>query len=181
MSSLDKLKPGGHSCGDSALRCQDCNEKVCPKCFVQCAVGNRCKKCAGRFTSHVLLVPTPVLLRTLGFTILLGIVFGFIEPAIHHIGYGFYGYLAILAGSFFVGKLVHRVAGYKMGAKITTAIIAGVLIGMAIGPMRDHVLTAIEMVRTGSEAAEMGNSMLGAYAIEAFLFALGLVLPLCRR
>lgn len=36
-----------HDCGDTRLRCIDCNSPVCPQCWVACPVGNRCPQCAG--------------------------------------------------------------------------------------------------------------------------------------
>lgn len=38
---------------DTRLSCVDCSQPVCPGCMVQCAVGQRCPKCTGKFTSHV--------------------------------------------------------------------------------------------------------------------------------
>ena len=181
MSSLEKLKPGAHSCGDSRLKCNDCDEQICPKCFVPCAVGNRCKKCAGRFTSHVLQVPAAVLVRTLGFTILLGFLFGYIEPIFARMAFGFYGYLGTLAICYLIGKLVHRVAGYKLGAKITLIIMAGLILGMLLGPIRNELMTALSLSNGGEEDQLVGKNMLTDLGCQAFLFILGILLPLFRR
>ncbi len=170
-----------HSCGDSALKCIDCNEPVCPKCFVQCAAGNRRKKCAGRFTSHVLQVPPAILLKTLSYTAFLGFAFGYVNSGLTGMGFGFYSYLILLGLSYMVGKSVHRVAGYKLGPKIVVTILAGLFLGMALGPLRQELLTALSLSQAIGEDQAVGQSMMQSHCIHIFLFALGILLPVLRK
>ncbi len=177
--------PGAHSCGDCALRCIDCKEQICPKCFVQCAVGNRCKKCSSRFTSHVLLISPQILLRTVAFTCVIGFAYGYVEPVIGDFSFGYYGILLKLVLFYFVGKLVQRVASYKMGAKIITAVVLGLLLGLALGPVREDVTNMILTLQAlpGSEdEARAGiKHELTNQAIGALVLIGGILIPFWRK
>lgn len=177
--------PGAHSCGDCALKCIDCKEQICPKCFVQCAVGNRCKKCASRFTSHVLVIPPKILLRTIAFTCAIGVAYGFVEPLIADFSFGYYGFIIKLVLFFFVGKLVHRVAGYKMGFKIIAAVVVGLLLGLVLGPVREEVTSMISTLQllppSEAEAAQGIKHALTNQAIGALVLIGGILIPFLRK
>lgn len=99
--------------------------------MVQCPVGNRCPKCAGKFTSHVLEVTPVVIAKTLAASIVVGCVFGFLNTSMM----GFYGYFILYAVGILVGNAIHRVSGYKMGPKISATVLVGVLVGTVLSPM----------------------------------------------
>jgi uncharacterized protein YegJ (DUF2314 family) len=122
---------GVHTCGDCRLACIDCNGQICPKCMVQCPVGNRCPKCAGRFTSHLLVVTPWIVIRTVAAAAVIGYAFGFLQMS----SMGFYGFFIMYAVGLLVGNVLHRVAGFKMGPKIIATVIAGVICGAALSPM----------------------------------------------
>jgi hypothetical protein len=169
-----------HSCGDSALKCVDCSGQVCPKCFVQCAVGNRCKKCASRFTSHVLKA-SPALLVRVGLSMAaVGVAYGFAARHLVYMPLGIYGYAIEFFVFMALGKVMHRVASYKMGAKVMGAAFLGLLLGLAIGPFRALVIAAL------GTANEDGTGGGGDYAINQYLvnlaiLAFGLLSPYFRK
>ena len=152
--------PGAHSCGDCALKCIDCKEQICPKCFVQCAVGNRCKKCASRFTSHVLVIPPKILLRTIAFTCAIGVAYGFVEPLIADFSFGYYGFIIKLVLFYFVGKLV-------------------------LGPVREEVTSMISTLQllppSEAEAAQGIKHALTNQAIGALVLIGGILIPFLRK
>ena len=176
-SAFQKIK-GSHSCRDSALKCVDCNNQVCPKCFVQCEVGNRCKKCASRFTSHVLLTSPKVLAKLTVAGILLGIVWGYLQPHLEIMG--MYGYFIQFFAAVFLGKLLHRAASYKLGPKVTTVAALALLIGLAIGPSRDLVLTSMQMSSLSLEDGGDPNALSGEI-IQLTIFLIGSLMAFVRK
>ena len=175
--AFQKIK-GTHSCRDSALKCVDCNSQVCPKCFVQCEVGNRFKKCASRFTSHVLLTSPKVLAKLTVAGVLLGVVWGYLQPRLEIMG--MYGYFIQFFAAAFLGKLLHRAASYKLGAKVTTAAALALIIGLAIGPSRDMVLNAIQFANMPIEEGGDPNALSGVF-ISLAIFLVGALLPFTRK
>ena len=173
--ALEKI---GHSCGDSALKCIDCAEQVCPKCFVQCAVGNRCKKCAGRFTSHVLLVNPKILAKLLITTGIMGWGFGYVEPQLPTMG--FYGYLIQFGLAYLLGKLAHKAAAYKIGLKVIGTALLGLLIGLALGPQHDTIINAMAVAQQPEDNGA-GKNMLSSEIINTAIFVVGVLTPFIRR
>lgn len=102
-----------------------------------CPVGNRCKKCAERFTSHLTKVPPIILLKTFVAAGVLGLMFGSIHSFLFG---GFYGWLIIYGIGFLVGRVLHRIANHKLGGKIIATVISGMLIGALASPARDAML-----------------------------------------
>jgi hypothetical protein len=175
-NALDKI--AGHSCGQSALKCIDCADQVCPKCMVQCAVGNRCKKCAGRFTSHVLLVTPKVLIKLLLVTGIFGYLYGYVEPQLP--GMGFYGYLIQFGLAYALGRLAHRAASYKLGAKIILTALLGLAVGLVLGPTREIILSSIELSQQPDEEGVTSN-ILSTHLIHLAIFTVGLMMPLWKK
>lgn len=143
---------------------------------MQCAVGNRCKKCASRFTSHVLQVTPRALIGALLASSAVGIGFGFLEPALIRVGYGIYGYLIEFAGAYALGRLVHRAAKHKLGAKVAFAVLGGLLLGLALGPTRDIFLQA--MAATSEEDV---SSRVGDHCIHVAILIAGVLTPFVRK
>ncbi len=123
-----------HNCGDSLLKCIDCNAQICPKCLVQCPVGNRCKNCSKRFTSHVLQIDFWVVLRSFMAALVAGLLFAFLQ-ALFPLG-GLAMLLFIYLFGSLAGNIIFKIAGRKLGAKIVTTVIAGLLSGsLCIAPI----------------------------------------------
>lgn len=126
-----------HSCFDSRLTCVDCQTQVCPSCMEVCPVGNRCRKCADRFTSHLTKV-SPKILATLGLaSVGVGFVFGILQSQLYG---GYLLWFALFFVGFFVGKALHKLAKHKLGTKILATVISGVVIGALLSPARDVML-----------------------------------------
>jgi hypothetical protein len=101
-------------------------------------VGNRCKKCASRFTSHVLLTSPKVLAKLSAASILLGIAWGYIQPHLDIMG--MYGYFIQFFAAVFLGKLLHKAASYKLGTKVTIVAALALIIGLT-WPQSRYALT----------------------------------------
>lgn len=178
INAFEKLK-GTHSCHDSGLKCVDCNAQVCPKCMVQCAVGNRCKKCTTRFTSHVLIVTPKVLIRLLAASVALGFGWGFVQSFLGGM-MGFYGYFIQFFAAVFLGKLLHRAASYKLGAKVTAVALVGLLAGLALSPMQQEFVIALQIYRL--PVLEGGDQTpLGKVIVEMAIFLVGTLLVFFRK
>lgn len=121
-----------HDCGDCRLACVDCNSQICPKCMVPCPVGNRCPKCAGKFTSHVLKISGWALARTA----LAALAAGYIVGALNSVYplYGVYMMIAVYFAGLVAGNLIHRISGHKLGKRVTTCVLVGIVIGFAVSP-----------------------------------------------
>lgn len=124
MTSIPGFGP--HVCVDSRLSCVDCNAQVCPKCMVQCPVGNRCPKCAGKFTSHVLEVSPMVVARTLAVAALIGGLFSLTGGGF---SFGFYGWIITYVMGIFAGNIIHKAASFKLGRKVLATVSIGVIGG----------------------------------------------------
>lgn len=137
-----KLGPS-HSCGESRLSCVECSAQICPQCLVQCPVGNRCRTCTAKFTTHLDAVPTPILLRTAGAALVLGFAFGHILPFIGFMG--FWSWLVLYLVGAFIGKLMHKVAAHKLAQKILVAIAGGMIVGALASPARAELIGMLYM------------------------------------
>jgi uncharacterized protein YegJ (DUF2314 family) len=100
----------------------------------QCPVGNRCKKCADRFTSHLVKVSPIIMVRTAAAAAVLGFAFGHAENMLFG---GFYMWIIVYLIGFGAGKLLHRVASYKVGRKVVASMIGGLIVGVLVSPARD--------------------------------------------
>jgi hypothetical protein len=116
-----------HNCGASKLQCIDCSGPICPRCLVQCPVGNRCKNCTKRFDSHLLKVNFGVIARALLGSAVLGFLFNVLDGFLP-LG-GFYMlFLAYFIGGL-AGGLLFQISGRKIGPKVATTVAIGLLLG----------------------------------------------------
>lgn len=166
---------GKHSHGDSKLTCVDCGEQICAKCFVQCPVGFRCRNCSSKFQSHLIVVSPWIMIRTVLSCIALGSIYGFVLPSE---GLSFFGFIIPYFVGALCGKIIHKIAGYKLGAKVIASITAGLLIGMTLSPISSSVY--IEIVALTSAPKEAAREMTGLiYTIgPAIIFVFGVLSPI---
>lgn len=139
--ALSMVNFAQHSCGDSRLSCSECQSSICPKCMVECPVGNRCKKCAAKTESHVLKVTPIVAAKTLAVSGLAGCAFTFISP---YTGSWFYSWIIVYFVGTLIGNVIHRISGYKLGPAIVSVVISGIAIGAFLNPMSMLRTTPIE-------------------------------------
>jgi len=144
-------------------------------------VGNRCKKCAGRFTSHVLKASPQILLRLGLAMLLLGVAYGYVAPLTLYMPLGIYGYVIEFFLFFTLGKVMYRVAGYKQGAKVITAATGGLLLGLALGPFRDQFIVAVAASGTENPTDPSASSELNYYLVNLAIMAVGLLSSFMRK
>jgi hypothetical protein len=166
-----------HEHNDTRLKCQECAEAICPKCMIQCAVGFRCKKCAARFTSHVIQVKPLILAKTAVVAAGIGYAFGLFEEQLSSIG-GIYAIVMIFFVGWGIGKVLHRVAQHKLGPKIILGVIVGLLVGYLVSPIRDQIFGAI---LASGHSPSLANNMISTQFFDMALFAVGVLTPFLRR
>jgi len=98
--------------------------------MVICPVGNRCKACADKTASHSVKVTPEVLLRTGAATLVVGALFGFSLGSLP--GIGLYSWIIVYFIGVFVGNVLHKISGYKLG-KTISSVVLGCLVAGAIG------------------------------------------------
>lgn len=121
-----------HNCGESKLKCIDCDCQICPKCMVQCPVGNRCPKCTKRFTSHVLQIGPWVILRAITGGAVAGVLFNLLQ-GFFPLG-GFYILFFVYLIGVLAGNIVFKLSGRKIGGRVAIAVTIGVLLGSLCTP-----------------------------------------------
>lgn len=131
-----------HECGDTRLKCIDCDGPVCPKCFVQCPVGQRCKACSSKFSSHVLNVGFGQLALMFLVALALGGAFGFLGA---YLSGGLWMWIITYFLGVAAGNLIHKVVGFKIGPKVIAVATVGVLTGSSVGMMFSPMNMAAEM------------------------------------
>lgn len=171
------LLGSSHDHSDTRLACTDCSQPICPKCMVQCAVGFRCRKCAGRFASHVMQTTPLVLGRTALAALVLGVVFGQVESS-SGVGCGIYAWMILYAVSFGAGKILHRISGHKLGGRIIAAVAVGLVAGLTLSPMRDVFIQSVSASQT-SDPEHVGamSSYMTTQLISMCVFASGVLTP----
>jgi hypothetical protein len=95
--------------------------------MVICPVGNRCKACADKTASHSVKVTPGVLLRTGVSTLVVGALFGLSLGSLP--GFGFYSWIFVYFIGVFVGNVLHKISGYKLGKTITSVVAGCLLVG----------------------------------------------------
>jgi len=124
--------------------------------MVQCPVGNRCPKCAGKFTSHVLAVTPLAMLKTLAAAAVAGFAFGWADSFLP-LG-GIFMMFFVYLGGVVAGNVVHKVSGHKMGPKITLTVVAGLVIGALISPVGERALWVYNGVTNPTPLAKQPHS-----------------------
>ncbi len=172
-----------HSCGDSRLTCTDCSSQICPSCFVQCAVGNRCKKCASRFTSHVLQVSKAVIAKASAAAAAAGFAFGYVLQNL-----GTCGWMPLIlsfGAGVVCGRVTHKVASYKLGKALAICVFICSLSGFMFSPIGSILLTyALSTLQIGAsdEAAVASACSFSSRLLLALgLFLTGLMMPFLKR
>lgn len=166
---------GKHSHGDSRLTCVDCSEIICSKCFVQCPVGFRCKNCSKRFESHLTIVSPWIIVRTVLVCVALGSLYGFVLPGG---GPSFFNFVIPYFVGAVSGKLVHKIAGYKLGKKVVTSIVSGLLVGMILSPISSNLYYEIYTLVTAPNYAIDEMTGIVCTIGPAAIFVFGVLSPI---
>lgn len=128
---------------DSRLSCMECNQPICANCMIQCPVGFRCKTCVGSVknpsgSTSPLSVP-----KTLGMVTAVGCAGGWVMPFIS------VPYLSCFICFFlglFAGRWLATVIDYKLGAKVGTIVVFGILIGLSLSPVNLVVMVTVDLI-----------------------------------
>lgn len=107
--------------------------------------------------------------RTVLACIALGSIYGFVLPG----GMGILGFVITYFVGALCGKVVHKIAGYKLGKKVVVSIVAGLLIGMILSPISAILFSEISVLFAGPkvDASEVTGEVTGE--ISTILFTIG--------
>jgi hypothetical protein len=104
----------------------------------------------------------------------MGLAYGFLAKRLLYMPLGIYGYVVEFFLFFALGKALHRVASYKQGAKVLGCAVAGLVLGLALSPLRDVIVSSF----SPSEGADYAIS---EYLINLAIMFFGLLAPYFRR
>lgn len=131
---------------NSRLTCIECAAPICTNCMTQCPVGNRCRACmGGPIKNSATAGASPWLVgKTLGICTGIGFAGGWIMPFIQipYITCIISFMLGLVAGKWLATILDHR-----LGHKVGTIVVFGLLIGMSLSPFNALVWVIIELIR----------------------------------
>ena len=110
------------------LRCNRCNELICPRCMIISAVGIRCLKC-GKSTPLPIYSPTlSDLVKAIATSLILGFFAGFVSYLVIQS----LPYLLILASmalwGYVLGQVISLVTGKKRGRSLQIIGIVGIVV-----------------------------------------------------
>lgn len=106
------------------LTCASCGTPICPECFVETPVGHKCRAC-GRVKNPALTTPKPgQAVATFAVGVAAGALVSILAGSISL----FALFLAFYAGRH-LGKLLHRIGGYKVGPLMEVIIGGSILLG----------------------------------------------------
>lgn len=114
---------------ETALRCQQCESPICPRCLVQTPVGMKCRDCARIVRSPIYTVRGLALWRSVGIALVGGVVMGLI--------WGFillpftFGFLSIFLGAG-LGWAFTRMLEWASGRKRGPVMIGLAVVGIGI-------------------------------------------------
>ncbi len=116
-----------HKDKPTGLRCGRCETPVCPQCMVHGPVGVRCPDCGKPPKLPQFEVSTPLVLRAIGASLVIGLVGGFLLLFV--LGFGFFYLLAAAAFGYALAEGVSYAANRKRGPKLATIAAIGAVVG----------------------------------------------------
>jgi hypothetical protein len=152
---------------DSRLTCIECEAPICSNCLVQCPVGFRCPKCNGtenkvaktspRSAPKSVDAPPMLVAGTLGLCILIGFCAGWIIPFIN---IPFLDIVVCFLLGLVTGKWLAKIIDDRLGHKVGTIIVFGILIGMSLSPYGALPVLMFESIAHSVSGG--GSSLFGA-------------------
>ena len=115
------------------LRCNRCNDLICPQCLVHSPVGVRCPDCGQGVQLPVYDVPAPLLTRAIMASVLIGIGGGLaLSLIVRPLLFGIL-YLAAMGGfGYLLAEGVSVAANRKQGRALQFVAVGGVLVALAV-------------------------------------------------
>ena len=139
-----------HKDTPTSLRCGRCETPVCPQCMIHGPVGVRCPDCGRPPKLSQYEVSTPLILRAVGASLLVGIAGGGVLLLLFLIGFGLFFYLIAAAGfGYVVSEATSYAANRKRGR--TLAIIA--VVATVVGHVPVIALTGLLHLLLGAAIA----------------------------
>ena len=114
------------------LRCGRCDTPVCPKCMVHGPVGVRCPDCGKPTAMPMYQVSTPLLLRAIGASIVIGLAVGLLLLLVRPYIFGLFYLIASAGFGYAVSEGTSAAAKRKRGRRLAFVATAGVLAGEAL-------------------------------------------------
>ncbi len=121
-----------HKDTQTNLRCGRCDTPVCPKCMVHAPVGVRCPDCGKPTALPISQVSTPLLLRAIAASIVIGIAGGLGLLLIRALLFGLLYLIASAGFGYVVSEGTSYAANRKRGRTLAIVASVGVLVGEAI-------------------------------------------------
>ncbi|RYG69357.1 hypothetical protein EON80_09945, partial [bacterium] len=125
-------EPGVWNCArhknvQTRLRCGRCEKPICPKCTVMAPTGARCADCVSNRTAHMYQVEPKHLAMAFGASA----VAGAIGPVVFQLAGAFWIWALLYAPALgpVLGRLVTKLTQGKRGAKVASAVTAGLVTG----------------------------------------------------
>ncbi len=118
---------------ETALRCQQCDSPICPRCLVQSPVGAKCRDCARVMKSPVYTVKGANLARSVGVALIGGLVTG--------VAWGFvllpftFGFFSIFLGAglgYAFTRGLEWASGRKRGPVMIGLAVGGIFVSWAV-------------------------------------------------
>lgn len=118
---------------ETALRCQQCDRPICPRCLVQSPVGAKCRDCARVMRSPIYTVKGANLARSVGVSVTGGLAAGLIWGLVLW-QYSF-GILSIMLGAglgYAFTRGLEWASGRKRGPVMIGLAVAGIVISWGV-------------------------------------------------
>lgn len=118
---------------ETALRCQQCDSPICPRCLVQSPVGMKCRDCARVMRSPIYVVKGTKLARSVAVALVGGVVMGLIWSFVL-LPFSF-GFLSIFVGAglgYAFTRMLEWASGRKRGPVMIGLAVTGIVIAWSM-------------------------------------------------
>lgn len=138
---------------ETALRCQQCDTPICPRCLVQSPVGAKCKDCARVVKSPIYTLSGIYIVRAAIAAIVGGVAMGIVWGLVSSQLAGGLGFVSFFAGAG-LGYAFTRLLEFATNRKRGPAVIAFAMGGIAIAfgiqfVMAGQLLTLGSLIAVG--------------------------------
>jgi hypothetical protein len=116
-----------------------------------------------------------IIVRTVLVCVALGSLYGFVLPGG---GPSFFNFVIPYFVGALSGKLVHKIAGYKLGKKVVTSIVSGLLVGMILSPISSNLYYEIYTLVTAPNYAIDEMTGIVCTIGPAAIFVFGVLSPI---
>lgn len=121
-----------HKDTPTKLRCGRCDTLVCPKCMVHGPVGVRCTDCGKPAALPIYQVSTPLLLRAIAASVVIGVAGGLALLIVRALIFGLFYLIASAGLGYVVSEGTSYAANRKRGRTLAIVAASGALIGEGV-------------------------------------------------